>query len=167
VTHDLRRAHPLADRIAVLLEGEIAQLGARETVLAHPATPRVARTVGMTNLIQGTVLEEQSNGLRLVEIDAEHRIPVAEPLPTGTEVCVGIRPEHLKLETGRGEGAPIGEGRVRSIVSDGWTSTVVLDYAGAELRTHLIAGRGLARKLSPGDSMTLSVRPGDVHVMGG
>jgi ABC-type sulfate/molybdate transport systems ATPase subunit len=165
VTHDLRRAHPLADRIAVLLDGRIAQVDRRETVLAHPATPRVARTVGMVNLIHGTVAEETRDGFALVEIDAQHRIPVAEAIAPGSHVMIGIRPEHLKLETGRGEGIPIGKGRVRYIVSDGWTSTVVLEFAGTELRTHLIAGRGLARTLSPGDSTGLLVRPKDVHVM--
>jgi hypothetical protein len=87
-----------------------------------------------------------------------------DPAP-GTPVWVGIRPEHLKVEVGRGEGVPIGEGNVRYIVSDGVASTVSLDWAGLELRTHLIAGRGLARTLAPGDSVTLSVRPENVHLM--
>ena len=101
-----------------------------------------------------------------VEVDAQHRIPVPGNHPPGTPVWVGIRPEHLKVEVGRGEGVPIGEGNVRYVVSDGVASTVTLDWAGFELRTHLIAGRGLARTLAPGDPVTLSIRPEDVHLMG-
>jgi hypothetical protein len=119
----------------------------------------------MSNLIAGEVGATPIGEVACVEVDARHRIPVPGDLPFGTPVWVGIRPEHLKVEVGRGEGVPIGEGSVRHIVSDGVVSTVSLDWAGLELRTHLIAGRGLARTLAPGDPVTLSVRPEDVHLM--
>ena len=44
-------------------------------------------------------------------------------------------------------------------------ATVVIDWAGAELRTHLLAGRGLARTLTAGDPVSLSVRPDHVHLI--
>ncbi len=165
VTHDLRRALLLADRIAILQSGRLKQCDAREQVLNHPVSPDVAGVVGMSNLIAGEVGPTPIGEVACVEVDARHRIPVPGNLPPGTPVWVGIRPEHLKVEVGRGEGVPIGEGNVRHIVSDGVASTVSLDWAGLELRTHLIAGRGLARTLAPGDSVTLSVRPEDVHLM--
>jgi ABC-type sulfate/molybdate transport systems ATPase subunit len=165
VTHDLRRALLLADRIAILESGRLAQCDARERVLNHPVSPDVARLVGMSNLIAGEVAAGPGGRAACVEVDAQHRIPVPGDRPPGTPVWVGIRPEHLKVEVGRGEGVPIGKGLVRHVVSDGVASTVTLDWAGCELRTHLIAGRGLARTLSPGDSVTLSIRPGDVHLM--
>jgi ABC-type sulfate/molybdate transport systems ATPase subunit len=165
VTHDLRRALLLADRVAVLRGGRLTQCDAREQVLNHPVSPEVARLVGMSNLIAGEVGPTPIGEVACVEVDSRHRIPVpGDPAP-GTPVWVGIRPEHLKVEVGRGEGVPIGEGNVRYIVSDGVASTVSLDWAGLELRTHLIAGRGLARTLAPGDSVTLSVRPENVHLM--
>jgi ABC-type Fe3+/spermidine/putrescine transport system ATPase subunit len=165
VTHDLRRALLLADRIAILESGRLKQCDAREQVLNHPVSPDVARVVGMSNLIAGEVGATPIGEVACVEVDARHRIPVPGDLPFGTPVWVGIRPEHLKVEVGRGEGVPIGEGNIRHIVSDGMVSTVSLDWAGLELRTHLIAGRGLARTLAPRDSVTLSVRPEDVHLM--
>ena len=96
---------------------------------------------------------------------AAHRIPVETRLTPGQKVHAGIRPERLKLDVGRGEGVPIGKGLVRTVVSDGVAATVTLEWAGRELRTHLLAGRGLARSLEPGDSVTLSVRPEDVHLI--
>jgi ABC-type Fe3+/spermidine/putrescine transport system ATPase subunit len=165
VTHDLRRALLLADRIAILLSGRLTQCDARERVLNHPVSPEVARVVGMSNLIAGEVGAAPDGEVACVEVDAQHRIPVPGDLPPGTPVWVGIRPESLKVEVGRGEGVPIGEGNVRYVVSDGVASTVTLDWAGFELRTHLIAGRGLARTLAAGDSVTLSIRPEDVHLM--
>ena len=52
-----------------------------------------------------------------------------------------------------------------TVVSDGVAATVSVSWAGRELRTHLLAGRGLARTLAPGDTVTLSVRPEDVHLL--
>jgi ABC-type sugar transport system ATPase subunit len=170
VTHDLRRALLLADRIAVLRDGRLAQCGPREEVLNHPDDPEVARLVGMSNLIQGEVRIANASGALCVEIDAKHRIPLLQSARTGETragdtVWVGIRPEYLKVDVGRGEGDSIGNGVVRHVVSDGVATTVTLDWAGVELRTHLIAGRGLARTLVPGDTLDLSIRPEAVHVM--
>jgi tungstate transport system ATP-binding protein len=167
VTHDLRRALLLADRIAILERGLLVQCGPRESVLNRPVTPDVARLVGMSNLIAGEIAPRREGHEAWVEIDARHRVPVRSELPAGTPVWLGIRPEHLKVDVGRGEGVSIGVGRIRHVVSDGVASTLTIDWAGCELRTHLIAGRGLARTLGPGDTLTLSVRPEEVHVMDG
>jgi ABC-type sulfate/molybdate transport systems ATPase subunit len=169
VTHELRRALLLADRVAVLLDGRLAQQGPREAVLARPASAAVASVVGMANLVPGT-LGPGEGGLGVVVVDEQHAIPV-EPegarcgLAEGAPVFAGIRPERLKLDVGRGEGLPIGKGVVRTLVSDGVAATVGVEWAGHELRTHLLAGRGLARTLRPGDAVTLSVRPEDVHLL--
>ena len=163
VTHDLRRALLLSDRIAVLLDGRVAQQGEREAVLERPVGPAVARVVGMHNLIPGRVGSE--GDARFVQVAPQHRIPVASTVPDGTEVWAGIRPEHLKLDTGRGEGVAFGKARVRSIVSDGAIATVSMEWAGHELRTHLLAGRGIARTLAAGDLALPSVRPEEVHLI--
>jgi ABC-type sulfate/molybdate transport systems ATPase subunit len=165
VTHDLRRALLLADRIAILQGGRLVQSGARAEVLNHPLNPDVARMVGMSNLIAGVVQAAAGGAGPCVEIDAQHRIPVLGSPAPGTRVWVGIRPEYLKVDVGRGEGVSIGKGVVRHVVSDGVASTVTLDWAGVELRTYLIAGRGLARTLTAGETLTLSVRRQEVHLM--
>ena len=77
VTHDLRRALLLADRIAVLQQGRLAQCDARDVVLGHPVSPEVARLVGMSNLIPGRVAR-RSGETAFAEVDAQHRIPVPE-----------------------------------------------------------------------------------------
>ncbi|MDJ0849538.1 MAG: ABC transporter ATP-binding protein [Myxococcota bacterium] len=168
VTHDLRRALLLADRVAVLMDGRLVQEGEREEVLSQPCDLLVARLVGMTNLIEGVVASGGVQGdptLRRVEVDAQHHLPVATGLAPGTRVWAGIRPERLKVDVGRGEGLPVGKGVVQSVVSDGVAVTVQVLWAGHELRTHLLAGRGLARTIAPGDSVTLSVRPTDTHLL--
>ena len=166
VTHDLRRALLLSDRIAVLREGRLVQQGEREEVLARPVDTGVAQQVGMSNLVLGCY-EPPAPGEELghVVVDPQHRIPALEQREAGAAVCAGIRPERLKVEVGRGEGIPIGKGRVRTVVSDGVAATLSVEWAGIELRTHLLAGRGLARTIAAGDAVTLSVRPEDVHLL--
>jgi ABC-type sugar transport system ATPase subunit len=163
VTHDLRRALLLADRLGVLEDGRLVQEGSRAEVLARPVSLGVARQVGMSNLVRGRIAH--ADGYGLVEVDAQHRIRVTAALPDGSRVVAGIRPEHLKLDVGRGEGESIGKGRVHAIVDDGVAVSVAIEWAGALLRTHLLAGRGLARTLSPGDPVSLSVRPDQVHLL--
>ena len=155
----------LADRIAVLRQGSLVQCGQREAVLNRPVDLDVARIVGMSNLIAGEVASPSGDGTCWIEVDALHRVPVPFAPAVGTPVWIGIRPEHLKVDVGRGEGIAIGKGVLRHLVSDGVAATLTLDWAGFELRTHLIAGRGLARTLAPGDSLTLSVRPEEVHLI--
>jgi ABC-type sulfate/molybdate transport systems ATPase subunit len=166
VTHDLRRALLLSDRIAVLRAGRLVQQGPRDEVLARPSSTAVARLVGMSNLIEGELRAPAPGGdLGRVVVDTQHCIPVVSRPDARAQVWAGIRPERLKVDVGRGEGLPIGKGIVRTVVSDGVAVTVSLEWAGRELRTHLLAGRGLARSLAPGDSVTLSVRPEDVHLI--
>jgi ABC-type sugar transport system ATPase subunit len=165
VTHDLRRAMLLADRIAVLIDGTLAQVGSRDAVLEQPSTIEIARVVGMTNLVRGVVSTERRGDLAVIEVDAQHDVATHSELPPGTGVWVGIRPEHLKLDIGRGSVDPIGKAEVRRIVNDGVAVTVQVEWAGTELRTHLMAGRGLARSLEVGASVSLSASPEHVHLI--
>ena len=55
VTHDRNEAYALADRIAVLVEGRLAQVGSKDEVYSRPATEVVAAIVGIENRLQGQV----------------------------------------------------------------------------------------------------------------
>ncbi|AVK05318.1 ABC transporter family protein [Pseudomonas paraeruginosa] len=57
VTHDLDEATLLADQLCILSAGRTLQAGTPDRVLSAPATPEVARLVGMRNLFSGTVLQ--------------------------------------------------------------------------------------------------------------
>jgi ABC-type sulfate/molybdate transport systems ATPase subunit len=165
VTHELPRALLLADRLAVLLDGRLAQVGPREEVLRRPVHPGVARVVGMVNLVPGTVEAAAGEGRVRIRIGPDHAVVAAgEPAPRA-QVLVGMRPEHLKVDVGRGEGDPIGKGIVLRTLSDGTLVTVTIAWADTLLRTHLLAGRGLGHTLSAGDAVSLRVRPEDVHLL--
>ena len=162
VTHDLRRALLLADRIAVLDGGRLAQHGLCDDVLLRPETPAIAGTVGMINLATGRVTRSEA-GVTWVEVEAGLEIPTAIDFEPDRRVWLGIRPEHLKLDVGRGDGIAIGKATVESLVSDGLASVATLRLGGQRFTTHLLSGRGLARHLRPGDPVSLAVRPDQVH----
>jgi ABC-type sulfate/molybdate transport systems ATPase subunit len=164
VTHDLRRALLLADRIAVLIDGQLAQFGRRDEVLEKPNTPEIAQTVGMTNLATGTVRRIEG-GIRWIEIAEGFELPTTAPVSIGESIWIGIRPEHLKLDIGRGEGQPIGKAVIESLVSDGLATVVSLRAQGLDFTTHILSGRGLARRLRPGDRVSLAVQPEHVHAL--
>ncbi len=67
VTHDFEDAATLADRVGVLVEGRLRQVGTASELVAAPVDPFVARFTG-ANLVPGTVLGE-SNGLTEVVLD--------------------------------------------------------------------------------------------------
>jgi ABC-type sugar transport system ATPase subunit len=165
VTHDLRRALLLADRIAVLIGGRLVQVDSRDEVLEKPLTAKVARVVGMSNLIRGSVSDERRGGSTFIDVDAQHRVAASTDLAPGTRVWIGIRPEHLRLEEGRDDIEAIGKGIVKEVVNDGVAAIVKVEWAGTELRTLLLAGRGLARTLRTGAAVTLSANPEQVHLI--
>jgi len=164
VTHDLRRALLLADRIAVLERCQLVQHGPSETVLMRPGSPEIARIVGMTNLAAGRVRRREDD-IAWVEIEAGFEIPTRAPGSIGEKVWIGIRPEHLKIDVGRGDGQPIGKARVDRLVSDGLATVVSLRVQDRSFTTHLLSGRGLARRLRPGDPVCLAVDPDHVHAL--
>jgi ABC-type Fe3+/spermidine/putrescine transport system ATPase subunit len=98
VTHDLREAHLLADRLAVFDEGRVLQFAPREEVFRRPASRRVAELTGVSNIWRGRVRE--SSGGRL-SVDAAGLMLecVTEPGPflAGAEVDLGIRAERVVL----------------------------------------------------------------------
>ncbi|MEM9175179.1 MAG: ABC transporter ATP-binding protein [Myxococcota bacterium] len=162
VTHDLRRALLLADRIAVLADGRLAQHGERDAVLHRPDTPGIARIVGMINVADGRVAR-RVDGIAWIELEPGFEVPTAAALEPGRGAWIGIRPEHLKLDVGRGDGEPIGQAIVESLLSDGLATVVTLRVRDRLFTTHLLSGRGLARRLQAGDAVGLAVRPDQVH----
>jgi spermidine/putrescine transport system ATP-binding protein len=99
VTHDQEEALVMSDRIAVMFEGEIAQLADPETLYRRPTSKKVADFIGTMNFIPATVLsdaggkiEVDAKGLGKVTLDAETQPPVR-----GESPVVGLRPETLTL----------------------------------------------------------------------
>jgi iron(III) transport system ATP-binding protein len=97
VTHELRDACAMGDRMAVIGDGRIEQVGDPLAVIRHPATFDVARFVGVRNLFEGTV-REVAAGRTVVEtgglvLEAASRAGVETPGP----VWICVRPEDFTV----------------------------------------------------------------------
>ena len=95
VTHDRNEALVLADRIAVLMNGSIRQLGTPQEVFGSPADEDVASFVEAGNILPG-VVGEQSEGLVSVNVDGQHLEAVSN-LPFGTKVTAYVHYEDITL----------------------------------------------------------------------
>jgi iron(III) transport system ATP-binding protein len=106
VTHDQSEAMALSDRIAVMHDGTLQQLGRPRDVYTRPANRTVADFMGLVNLVPGRVTRAAGD-LSTVTVGSHHALRV--PLPAGAHegqaVQVAIRPENVHLVAG-GESPP-------------------------------------------------------------
>ncbi|MGH3403737.1 MAG: ABC transporter ATP-binding protein [Streptosporangiaceae bacterium] len=116
VTHDQNEALTMSDRIAVMSEGAIEQLGSPREIYEHPGTRFVAGFIGTSNLLSGPV-SRLSGDLAVLEPGDEQQIVV--PLrdvraPVGTELELTVRPEKISLSAE----PPAADCRLRGTVTE-------------------------------------------------
>lgn len=99
VTHDQDEALSLSNRIAVMFEGHMTQIGTPTEVYQRPASAHVAAFVGSCNFLVGQVesQESQTVSIRLTSTGAIVRIATTEQFSVGNEVTVAVRPEQLTI----------------------------------------------------------------------
>jgi ABC-type Fe3+/spermidine/putrescine transport system ATPase subunit len=106
VTHDQSEALTMADRIGVIHEGTMRQVGTPRDLYERPASTFVAGFVGETNVLDAVVVEAgPSPLLRTASGDGVVVAGAERPVDPGAAVRVGIRPERLSLAPGRRVGA--------------------------------------------------------------
>jgi spermidine/putrescine transport system ATP-binding protein len=97
VTHDQEEAMTMSNRIAVMKDGKIEQLGSPEDLYERPSTPFVANFLGVSNLLDGKVVAINGE-FADVELGRGERVRVPAAGCEGTlEVTIGVRPEKLRL----------------------------------------------------------------------
>lgn len=96
VTHDRLEALRLGDRVAVMSQGEILQIGTPEEVFSQPVNETVASFVGIETILRGQI-ELQADGFAEVRIGSGQRIAVISSLPLRSQVTLCIRPEEVTL----------------------------------------------------------------------
>lgn len=94
VTHDQAEALSMADRMAVMDEGEIVQIGPPEEIYRRPVSSYVANFIGETNLLPGVVREGGYVATNTEVLAATPTIADWQPV-LGSDVILAIRPESL------------------------------------------------------------------------
>ena len=157
VTHDQGEALTMSDRIAVMNDGRIEQLGTPREIYEHPATKFVAGFIGTSNLLAGRSSASTAAGpcIALRRRRARHRAGAGRPVcGPGDTLELSVRPEKIDLTTAEpptGDCSVPGRGVVTEVVYLGTSTNYnVTTSAGAEVvvfdqnasNAEDIAGRG-------------------------
>jgi molybdate transport system ATP-binding protein len=131
VSHVPEEMMAMADDLAVMHAGRILQHGAVEAVFRQPASPEVARIVGVETVQPGRVLTVR-DGVATVELGAARLTALAENLPAGTtNVLVSIRAEDVILQQDGGPWQTSARNRltgtVRTLAAEGATVRIEVD----------------------------------------
>jgi putative spermidine/putrescine transport system ATP-binding protein len=158
VTHDQEEALSMSDRLVVLREGRVQQIGTPEQLHARPANAHVADFMGFRNLL--TLTAESVDGETVVVAGPGLRLrgtAVGEVHP-GDAVMAGIRPDDLRIDP---------------LAADGVEATVeVVAFSGREFSVEARTATGVVLHLrtpvraEPGEKVTIGVDPGRLLVFG-
>ena len=118
VTHDQEEAMTMSDRLAVMRNGRIEQIGPPEEVYENPQTQFVAAFLGASNLLEGE-LKEQRNGTSSVRLQGGDVVQMPSdraPFQTGVDVLVGVRPEKITIAPENGPEPAAGSNSVTGLL---------------------------------------------------
>jgi molybdate/tungstate transport system ATP-binding protein len=179
VTHDRRAATALGDRVAVLRDGSLEQVGTPADVLGRPATRFVAEFTGSETLVGATVTARDDDGVTLRVGDFTLR--AGADAPVGETVTACVRPSRLRLAdpspgadgepspvaAGNGESSAV-TGTVRRVTNEGDAYRVVVAVDGADRSLTASVGPGEFERLSvaAGAFVRVVVPPEHVHLVG-
>lgn len=166
VTHDRDEAFALAERVGVLKDGHLLQLGSREEVFLRPKTDSVAEIVGIENRLAG-VVEGSDGDCSVIALNGARIYAIGE-FKTETKVVVCIRSEEVSLGSASCEVKNINRciGKIFEVVSGRAHHRVSLDCGSFHLVALLNRKRGAEQVLTEGDEATAVFSPAAVHVIG-
>jgi spermidine/putrescine transport system ATP-binding protein len=170
VTHDQGEALTMSDRIAVMSNGIVEQLGTAREIYEHPATKFVAGFIGTSNLFAGRV-HEVSEGTAVIVAGPDERILVPVPgghCAPGGELELTVRPEKMGIsaQAPRGSGCAI-RGVVTEVVYLGTSTNYnVRTSTGADVTVFTQNATSADDVAVRGDSVWLSWEPRHSYAIG-
>ncbi len=148
VTHDQEEALTMSDRIAVMNEGEILQIGSPRNIYEHPAERFVADFIGETNFLQASIISIDGASTT-VELAAGSRtqaqLPDHADTTPGQRVTIAVRPEYATITD------------AANALLSGQINTIV--YSGTDTQFHIQLPNGenfvVRKQNSPGTELSL------------
>ncbi|MBU1002582.1 MAG: ABC transporter ATP-binding protein [Proteobacteria bacterium] len=168
VTHDQQEALTMSDRIAVINEGRVEQLGPAAQIYDSPANRFVAEFIGETNLFRATTLDASESNLAV-------RMPNGDCtaartcclLHSGQQGFLSIRPEKLSFVNGNAGSLCAMKGQLENLIHQGDTIKYFIRPKGFDsegtggLVVMKMHNRGETPKFLPGDRIDFGWRPDD------
>lgn len=155
VTHDQIEAMTMADRIVILEDGHIRQVGSPLELYDQPVNTFVAGFIGSPsmNFLEATVFHRDGQVIAVTENGVAFQLGEHREIDDGHKVICGIRPEHFKLEGHH-------QASLRIVEPTGPDTTLICELSGHQL-TVLSRERIQAKR---GAVLSLGVDPNDIHV---
>ena len=165
VTHDQKESLSLADRMVVLRDGRIEQVGGPREMYERPGSRFVAEFLGETNFLRATLAGPPMHGARPVRTEAGMlETSTAGDRPQGTELTASVRPEALRLRPAAE--VPAASPALRGVVAEttylGEMAQHRVDCTGTAVKVFELNPRRLSRR---GEPVALTVDPEQVVML--
>jgi spermidine/putrescine transport system ATP-binding protein len=167
VTHDQEEALTMSDRLAVMRDGRIVQVGAPAEVYEEPADTYVADFLGTSNLMPVDVAERGPGDRCAVRL-GESVLEVATGCPdAAAHTHAVIRPERVRIEDYGSEGPNRVPAMVERLVYLGSATQVILRLAAGTQLNALLQNDGGSQSLSQGTPVHAYLAPDALRVLTG
>ncbi len=139
VTHDQEEALTMANRIGVMSNGELLQVGRPEEIYESPATRFVADFIGETNFIDGKVIRVEGD-YAIVDIEGEGDLSAVllDSVTVGQQVTVAIRPEKIGIKPYNARTEEDEVPTATGVKALDWAGTALNSLAGHIAQVHYI-----------------------------
>jgi spermidine/putrescine transport system ATP-binding protein len=162
VTHDQEEAMALADTVIVMNSGRIVDWGTPEQVYSRPRTRFSAGFMGESNILDGAVAKSGKSEVLVSTPLGE--IQLSGEAEAGEKISVAIRPENLKLQSGRGARLHLGKARVCEVMFQGSFKRMSARTEGREPQG-LVLRVGIEESAKEGDLIDLYCGPSDLVLL--
>ncbi len=161
VTHDQAEAMVMSDRIVVMFDGLIHQVGDARTIYDHPATRQVASFIGSSNFFTGTVTGRDGALIRLDTSFGTVACGSGHEVTTGETATAMVRPETLELSPAGAEGGFSGTVGERHFLGN------LTDYRVTMADGSVLQVQGSANAaFAPGEVVSVSLPAGRAWLVG-
>ncbi|MEV4375893.1 ABC transporter ATP-binding protein [Streptosporangium sp. NPDC049644] len=168
VTHDQSEALTMSDRIAVMNDGMVEQLGTPREIYERPATTFVAGFIGTSNLLSGTV-DGLRSGFAVLRLgDEDQVLTEGGSFAAGEPIAITVRPEKIGISTEEPTGdLSVVRGVVSEVVYLGLYNSYTVSLAqGAEMTVFQQNALDSTSTAERGDAVWLSWRPQHSYAIG-
>jgi ABC-type Fe3+/spermidine/putrescine transport system ATPase subunit len=155
VTHDQEEALALSDRVAIMNQGRLEQVGTPEAIYAEPASRFVAEFVGLSNFLEGRIARLNGGSMVVALGGLDLIVPAVAGARPGQAAVIFVRPNEVELV---GPGEPEAAGAIAARVDKA-------TYLGEKMDYRLALGEGVTlraqtdarRRLGPGAAVRIQL----------
>ncbi len=163
-THDMSQGLRLANRIGVLIDGEILQTGDPREIFNSPKSRQAAEFVGIENIIDGVIISNEK-GVAAIDVGGSI-IEAVSDYAIGEEVCACVRPENITLTLAKVQSSARNSfvGGITRLVSVGPLTRVEID-CGFPLSVLITTKSAEELNLEPGRKIHATFKATGVHLI--